>query len=63
MKQRRLTVEKDMGLIPREVEVYQVHHLPIVQASADKMGLVEGINQRVPTKMAVDPGTMVLGLG
>ena len=51
-----------MGLIPREIEVYQVHHLPIVKAYADKIGLVEVINQLVPTERAVDPGTLVLGL-
>jgi hypothetical protein len=42
--------------------VSQVHQLPIVKAYADKIGLVETINQVVPTAMAIDPGTMVLGL-
>jgi Domain of unknown function (DUF4277) len=51
-----------MGLIPREIEVYQVHHLPIVKAYADKIGLVEVVNQLVSTEMEVDPGTMVLGM-
>ena len=51
-----------MGCIPCEIEVYQVDHLPIVKAYADQIGLVEGINQLVPTEMAVDPGTRVLGL-
>jgi transposase len=55
-------MERDMGLILREIEAYQVHHLPIVKAYADKLGLVEVINQLVPTEMGVDPGTMVLGL-
>lgn len=48
--------------IPPEIEAYQVHHLAIVQAYADKMGLVEVVNQLVPTEMEVDPGTVVLGL-
>lgn len=51
-----------MSNIPQEVEVDQVHHLPIVKAYADKIGLVEGVNQLVPTEMAVDPGTIVLGM-
>ena len=51
-----------MGLILPKIEVYQVQHLPIVKAYADKIGLVEVINQLVPTEMAVDPGTIVLGM-
>jgi hypothetical protein len=48
--------------IPQEIEVYQVHHLPIVKTYADKIDLVEVVNQLVPTEMAVDLGTVVLGL-
>jgi transposase len=33
-----------------------------VKAYADKIGLVETINQLVPTEMAIDPGTIVLGM-
>ena len=44
------------------IEAYHVQHLPIVKAYADKIGLVEVINQVVPTEMAIDPGTMVLGM-
>jgi transposase len=51
-----------MSVIPHEIEAYQVQHLPIVKAYADKIGLVEVINQLVPTEMMVDPGTLVLGL-
>src|SRR6266849_9106325 len=51
-----------MGLVLPPIEAYHVQHLPIVQAYADKMGLVEAINQVVPTEMAIDPGTMVLGM-
>jgi transposase len=51
-----------MRLVPPTIEAYQVQPLPIVKAYADKMGLVEVINQWVPTEMAIDPGTMVLGL-
>ncbi|HKQ06178.1 MAG TPA: IS1634 family transposase [Blastocatellia bacterium] len=51
-----------MGLVLPPVEAYQVQHLPIVKAYADKIGLVETINQVVPTEMGVDPGTIVLGM-
>src|SRR6266850_1663185 len=51
-----------MSGIPHEIEVYQIHHLPIVQAYADKIGLVGVINQLVPTEMEVDPGIVVLGM-
>src|SRR5438874_3201930 len=51
-----------MGLVLPPIEAYQVQHLPIVKAYADKIGLVEVINQVVPTEMDVDPGTLVLGM-
>ena len=51
-----------MSLIPHEIEAYQVQHLPIVKAYADKIGLVEAVNELVPTDMEVDPGTIVLGM-
>ena len=51
-----------MPLVPLTIEAYQVQHLPIVKAYADKIGLVEPINQVVPTEMAIDPGTIVLGM-
>ena len=51
-----------MGLVLPTIEAYQVQHLPIVKAYADKIGLVEVINQVVPTEMGIDPGTIVLGM-
>ena len=51
-----------MGLVLPTIEAYQVQHLPIVKAYADKIGFVEAINQVVPTEMAIDPGTIVLGM-
>lgn len=48
--------------IPSAIEVYPVHHLPIIKAYADKLGLVSSINHLVPTEMDVDAGTIVLGL-
>src|SRR5215471_9317520 len=51
-----------MGLVLPPIEAYQVQHLPIVKAYADKIGVVEVINQLVPTEMGIDPGTIVLGM-
>jgi transposase len=48
--------------IASEIEVYPVHHLPIIKAYADQLGLVSLINHYVPTEMDVDAGTIVLGL-
>jgi hypothetical protein len=48
--------------IPPEIEVYPVHHLPIIKAYADQLGLVGLIKHYVPTEMDVDAGTVVLGL-
>src|SRR5919202_4721407 len=57
-----LPQERGMGLVLPPIEAYQVQHLPIVKAYADKIGLVEAINQVVPTEMGVNPGTIVLGM-
>src|SRR5436309_13118463 len=51
-----------MGLVLPNIGPYQLQHLPIVQAYAHKIGLVEVINQLVSTEMAIDPGTIVLGM-
>jgi hypothetical protein len=44
------------------LEVYPVHHLPIIKAYADQLSLVRLINHYVPTEMDVDAGTVVLAL-
>ena len=44
------------------IEVYPVHHLPIIKAYADQLGLVRLITHDVPTAMEVDAGTVVLAL-
>ena len=44
-----LSIEQPMKAIPAEIEVYPVHHLPIIKAYADKLGLVDLINHWVPT--------------
>jgi Domain of unknown function (DUF4277) len=51
-----------MQALPPAIEVYPVHHLPIIKAYADQLGLVGLINHSVPTEMDVDAGTIVLGL-
>ena len=51
-----------MDVVRPTIEAYQVQHLPIVKAYADKIGVVEVINQLVPTAMGIDPGTIVLGM-
>src|SRR5215831_16342668 len=48
--------------LPPAIEVYPVHHLPIIKAYADQLGLVSLINHYVPTEMNVDADTVVLGL-
>ena len=49
------------GIAP-EIEVYPVHHLPIIKTYADQLGLVGLITHYVPTEMDVEAGTVVLGL-
>jgi len=51
-----------MQALPPAIEVYPVHHLPIIKAYADQLGLVSLINHSVPTAMEVDAGTGVLAL-
>ena len=51
-----------MRAIPPAREAYPVPPRPLVKAEADTMGVVEGIHPVVPTAMAREPGTMVLGL-
>src|SRR5262245_20178449 len=51
-----------MQALPPAIEVFPVHHLPILKAYADQLGLVSLINHYVPTEMEVDAGTVVLAL-
>ncbi len=46
----------------KEIEFYDVYHLPIIKAYADKIDLVNTINCLVPTKMEIDPGTLSLAM-
>lgn len=47
---------------PGEIEVSDVYHLPIIKAFADRIDLVNIINRLVPSKMEIDPGTLVLAM-
>src|SRR5215468_2730459 len=49
-----------MQALSPAIEVYPVHHLPIIKAYADQLGLVSLINHYVPTAMEVEAGTVVL---
>jgi len=51
-----------MQALSPAIEVYPIHHLPIIKAYADQLGLVSLINHYVPTAMEVDAGTVVLAL-
>jgi transposase len=51
-----------MQALSPAIEVYPVHHLPILKAYADRLGLVSLINHYVPTEMGVDAGTVVLAM-
>src|ERR687887_964180 len=51
-----------MQVLSPAIEAYPVHHLPIIKAYADQLGLVSLINHYVPTEMEVDAGTVVLAL-
>ena len=62
MHQTPSPLERGMGLVLPPIAAYQVQQLPLVTAYADRIGVVEVSNQLLPTEMAVDPGTMVLGM-
>src|SRR4029453_4394690 len=51
-----------MQALSPAIEVYPVHHLPILKAYADQLGLVSLINHYVPTERGVDAGTVVLAM-
>jgi hypothetical protein len=51
-----------MQALSPTIEVYPVHHLPILKAYADQLGLVSLMNHSVPPAMEVDAGTVVLDL-
>jgi transposase len=45
-----------------EIIAYAVRHLPIIKEFAMKLGIVQIINELVPSQMDEDPGTVFLGM-
>ena len=58
----RVPLEVEKELKRQKIAAYVVGHLPIIKSYAVKIGLVDIINELVPSKMDVDPGTIFLGL-
>jgi transposase len=51
-----------MSKILNQIKAHAVHHLPIIKAYADKIQLVEVINQLIPSNKIVDHGTIILAM-
>jgi len=58
----RVPLEVEKQIEREKIAAYVVGHLPIVKAYAIKIGLVDIINELVPSQMDVDPGTIFLGM-
>ena len=58
----RVPLEAEKQIEREKIAAYVVGHLPIVKAYAIKIGLVDIINELIPSKMDVDPGTIFLGM-
>jgi hypothetical protein len=48
--------------LPPAIEVYPVHHRPMINADADQLGLVGLLKHDGPPERDVDAGTSVRGL-
>ena len=58
----RVPLEAEKQIEREKIAAYVVGHLPIIKSYAVKIGLVDIINELIPSKMDVDPGTIFLGL-
>ena len=58
----RVPLEVEKAIEREKIAAHVVGHLPIVKSYAIKIGLVDIINELVPSKMDVDPGTIFLGM-
>ena len=58
----RVPLEVEKQIEQQKIAAYVVGHLPIVKSYAIKIGLVDIINELIPSKMDVDPGTIFLGM-
>jgi len=45
-----------------EIDGFTVQHLPIISAYARRIGVLNIINTLIPTEMAIDAGTVILGM-
>jgi transposase len=58
----RVPLEVEKQIERQKIAAYVVGHLPIIKSYAVKIGLVDIINELIPSKMDVDPGTIFLGM-
>ncbi|MDY6845170.1 MAG: IS1634 family transposase [Thermodesulfobacteriota bacterium] len=58
----RIPLEMEQEIERKKIAAYVVGHLPIVKSYAVKIGLVDIINELIPSKMDIDPGTIFLGM-
>ncbi len=58
----RVPLEVEKAIEQQKIAAYVVGHLPIIKSYAVQIGLVDIINELVPSQMDVDPGTIFLGL-
>jgi len=58
----KVPVEVEKQIEHGEITAHVVNHLPIIKAYADRIGLVPIINHLVDSEMAIDPGTVFLGM-
>jgi len=58
----KVPVEVEKQIEHGEITAHVVNHLPIIRAYADRIGLVPIINHLVDSEMAIDPGTVFLGM-
>ncbi len=58
----KMPLEMEMKKKSDEIIAHAVSHLPIVKEFAMKLGIVEIVNELVPSQMDEDPGTIFLGM-
>ena len=51
-----------MDLAQMDIRAFQVSHLPLISAFADRLGVVEEIDKRIAGRMKTSPGRIVLAL-
>lgn len=58
----KVPLEIEQQIERQTIDAHVVHHLPIIKAYADRIGLVPTINRLVECEMEIDPGTIILGM-